>query len=60
MHPDNDASASAAGEEDALMAANGIVRIPIDFFHWNGYRYSTLKDALAASNRARASGRPVA
>jgi len=60
MHPENDPTASAAGEEDALMAANDIVRILIDFFHWNGYRYSTLKDALAASKRARASGPPVA
>jgi len=34
------------------MAAFGIQRVPVDYFHWNGYRYSTLKDALAAARRA--------
>jgi hypothetical protein len=38
------------------MAALGIERVPVDYFHWNGYRYSTLKDALAAARRARPQG----
>lgn len=36
------------------MAAFGIERVPVDYFHWNGYRYGTLKDALAAARRAEA------
>lgn len=35
-----------------VMTAYGIVRVPVDYFHWNGYRYTTLKDALAAAKRA--------
>lgn len=33
------------------MTAYGIERIPVDYFHWNGFRYSTLKDAVAAARR---------
>ncbi|NIJ63072.1 hypothetical protein FHR20_000003 [Sphingomonas leidyi] len=39
-------------DDEAAMAAFGIQRVPVDYFHWNGYRYSTLKDALAAARRA--------
>lgn len=35
------------------MAAFGIERIPVDYFHWNGFRYSTLKDAVTAARRAK-------
>jgi hypothetical protein len=42
-----------AGDDTAkAMAAYGIRREPVDYFHWNGFRYSTLKDALAAARRA--------
>jgi len=34
--------------------AYGIERVPVDYFHWNGYRYTTLRDAIAAARRARA------
>ena len=34
------------------MVAYGISCIPVDYFHWNGFRYSTLKDAVAAARRA--------
>ncbi len=53
MHPTaNEADADAA----EAMAAHGIERVPVDYFHWNGFRYSTLKDALAAARRERTAG----
>lgn len=48
--------AHGAHDTAALMAANGIQCVPVDYFHWNSYRYTSLKDALAAAERAR-SGR---
>jgi hypothetical protein len=30
----------------------GIVRVPADTFTWNGYKYTHLRDALAAAKRA--------
>jgi len=35
-----------------VMEAYGITRVPVDYFHWNGYRYTALKDAVAAARRA--------
>jgi hypothetical protein len=32
----------------------GIVRVPADTFTWNGYRYTHVRDALAAAKRAAA------
>jgi hypothetical protein len=32
----------------------GIVRVPADTFTWNGYRYTHLRDALAAAKRSEA------
>jgi len=29
----------------------GIVRVPADTFMWNGYRYTHVRDALAAAKR---------
>lgn len=29
----------------------GIVRVPSEFFLWDGYRYSYARDALAAAKR---------
>lgn len=29
----------------------GIVRVPADTFTWNGFRYSHVRDALAAAKR---------
>lgn len=39
-------------DPEDVMAAYGIECVPVEYFHWNGYRYSTLKDALAAAKRA--------
>lgn len=36
------------------MAVHGIECVPVDYFHWNGFRYSTLKDAVAAARRTHA------
>lgn len=57
MSPRSDERAAKPGDEPAdAMAAYGIERVPVDYFHWNGFRYSTLKDALAAAKRARPAG----
>jgi hypothetical protein len=45
-----------AHDAEELMAAYGIECVPVAYFHWNGYRYTTLKDAIAAAKRAPASG----
>jgi hypothetical protein len=33
----------------------GITPVPLTVFDWGGYRYSNLKDAIAAAKRAAAS-----
>lgn len=43
-------------EEDVLsadetMAAFGIRRVPVDYFHYRQYRYTNLKDAVAQARR---------
>lgn len=43
-------------DTEELMAAHGIACVPVAYFHWNGYRYTTLKDAIAAAKRATADG----
>jgi hypothetical protein len=35
------------------MESYGIQCIPVNYFHWNGFRYGSLKDAIAAARRAR-------
>ena len=44
---------TATDAEAALMARYGITRIPADQFHVDGYRYSSLSDALAQARRGR-------
>lgn len=36
------------------MREHGIKRIPVDYFHVNGFRYTDLKDAVAQSKRTKA------
>lgn len=40
-------------DQDAAdaMALYGIVRVPVDYFHYKGYRYTSLKDAIAQAIR---------
>lgn len=42
--------------EQKLMERYGIVRAPTDYFLYRGYRYSTLKDAIAQGERDWARG----
>ncbi len=35
------------------MRKYGIQRIPVDYFHINGFRYTELKDAVAQAKRAK-------
>lgn len=42
---------SYADPEIAVMARNGIVRIPANRYHVDGYRYTNLADALAQVSR---------
>lgn len=37
--------------EQLELDKHGIIRVPADLFLWNGYRYSSARDALAAANR---------
>lgn len=46
-------------DSTGAMTAYGIERVPVDYFHWNGFRYSTLKDAIAAARRASAGTLPA-
>ena len=44
--------ANPASEPPAeTMARYGIECVPVDVFHWNGFRYSSLKDAVNAAKR---------
>ena len=38
--------------DSAELERYGIVRVPADTFVWNGFRYSHVRDALAAAKRA--------
>jgi hypothetical protein len=37
--------------EQVELDKNGITRVPADVFLWGGYRYSNVRDALAAAKR---------
>jgi hypothetical protein len=57
MYPrTDDGPVAAVMDDQAAMVAYGIERVPVDYFHWNDYRYTTLKDALAAARRSPAVG----
>ncbi len=56
-------STPAAGDgagsgSPAELARRGIVRVSVDQFEVGGYRYTSLKDAIAQSDRASAPGLP--
>ena len=38
--------------DQAELDCHGIQRVPADVYLWGGYRYSTLRDALAAARRS--------
>lgn len=41
-----------AAPDPAELERYGIVRIPADTFLWNGFRYTHVRDALAAAKRS--------
>ena len=52
----NDSSSAISPEEEGKMAKYGIIRVPVDYFHFKEYRYTNLKDALAQAERQQHSG----
>lgn len=42
-------------EAAAEMAQYGITRVPVDYFHLGGFRYTNLKDAVAQAKRQKCS-----
>jgi hypothetical protein len=38
---------------EAEMRKYGIKRVPVDYFHINGFRYTDLKDAVAQAKRTK-------
>lgn len=46
-------------ELERQMHEFGIKRVPVDYFHINGFRYTDLKDAIAQAKRMRASKKSV-
>lgn len=49
---DGGGSSPAVGQKDTEdMAKYGIARIPVDYFHVGGFRYTNLSDAVAQAQR---------
>lgn len=46
-------AARASSEQDGNdeMARYGITRVPVDYFHYKGFRYTALEDAVAEAKR---------
>ena len=38
-------------EDAKAMETYGITRVPVDYFHFGGFRYTNLKDAIAEAKR---------
>ena len=50
--PDIDKSDPAMSLDlGAELAKYGITRVPVDYFHFRGFRYTNLKDAIAEAKR---------
>ncbi|PAX08837.1 hypothetical protein [Sphingomonas lenta] len=41
----------AHDDMEAALKQHGIVRVPADTFHYGGYRYTNIKDAIAEAKR---------
>jgi hypothetical protein len=50
----NDKAGNADKAEQVELDRLGIVRVPADYFEWNGYRYTQARDAIAAAKRGAA------
>ena len=60
MAEDPDDAALRDDPDAAVMARNGITRVTVHQYHVDGYRYSSLRDAMAQVGRgaeARGTGR---
>ncbi len=53
--PDNNISGKQTGCSDQIeaeeMVKYGITCVPVDYFHWAGYRYTNLQDAISQAKR---------
>jgi hypothetical protein len=47
-------SATHSPEAEAEMERLGITRVPVDYFHWQEFRYTNLNDAIAQAKMAQA------
>lgn len=56
MMPSNteDMTGTDATSAEAEMAKYGIKRIPVDYFHFQEFRYTSLKEAVAQAKKASA------
>ena len=50
------ADSSFSPDETAAMAKLGIIRVPVDYFYFGGFRYTNLKDAIAQAKRQESGG----
>jgi hypothetical protein len=50
---DRPTAAQETAEREAVdqMAQHGITRVPVDYFHFRGFRYTNLEDAIAEATR---------
>lgn len=53
-HRESSPAVSSEAAED--MAKYGITRVPVDYFHFGGFRYTNLKDAVAQAKRQQRKG----
>jgi hypothetical protein len=47
----NEINATIDPEDEAMMVKYGITRVPINYYHYKGYRYTNQNDALAEIER---------
>lgn len=46
-------------EDEQEMERYGIIRIPVDYFHYGRYRYTNVRDAIAEAKRDQHVGKAV-
>ena len=52
----DEASPALSPEAAEEMAKYGITRVPVDYFHYGKYRYTSLEDAIAEAKRQQRTG----
>jgi hypothetical protein len=48
---DKEAGSTLSAESAKALANYGITRVPVDYFHIGGFRYTNLEDAIAEAKR---------